>query len=135
MAKDLHHEALKVALEKDDQFILKENYPLEVDDEIIYFIDIFAEKYIIAQREKQWIVVEVKSFNKISKTYEFHSAIGQYITYHTALEYLKIKRQLFLAVPVDVYNTLFQRKFVKYLIEKYEIQLMPFHPTKKILIK
>ncbi|MEM8525585.1 MAG: element excision factor XisH family protein [Bacteroidota bacterium] len=76
MAKDLHHEALKTALEKDGWVILKENYPLEVDDEIIYFIDTFAEKYIIAQREKQWIVVEVKSFNKVSKTYEFHSAIG-----------------------------------------------------------
>lgn len=135
MANDLYHGAVTTALIKDGWTIVKENYRLEVDPTITYFFDILAEKYIIAKKEKQLIIVEVKTFNRISKTYEFHAAIGQYITYHTALEYLKIERQLYLAIPLDVYNSLFQRDFVKYLVAKYKIQLLPFHPEKKILVK
>lgn len=134
MAKDIYHDALVTALEKDGWTIIKENYLLGIDDEISYFIDVFAEKYVIAARETQWIVVEVKSFRGISKTYEFHSAIGQYVVYHTALEYLKIKKQLYLAVPIETYNTLFQKKFIRHLVWKYNIQLMPFDPQEKILI-
>ncbi|MFK7946258.1 MAG: element excision factor XisH family protein [Saprospiraceae bacterium] len=134
MAKDLYHESVMKALEKDGWEIVKENYRLTVDEKLIYLIDILAEKYIVATKETQWIIVEVKSFNRLSSTHEFHSAIGQYITYHTALEYLGIDKKLFLAIPVITYNELFQLPFIKYLIEKYNIQLLPFHPDKKSLL-
>ncbi len=102
---------------------------------LTFFIDILAEKYIVAKKRKQMIIVEVKTFGQKSVTYQFHAAIGQYITYHTALEYLEIDRILYLAVPDIVYNELFQYPFVKYLIEKYQIQLLPFDPEEKTLIK
>ena len=135
MAKDLYHDAVKAALIKDGWTIVSQGYHLTIEKDLNFIIDLLAEKYIIALKKKQWIIVEVKSFNKLSKTYEFHSAIGQYITYHTALEYLKIQRQLFLAIPIGIFETLFQKDFVKYLINKYQIQLLPFHPKKKELIK
>lgn len=114
--------------------IVDENYRLTVDERLVYLIDILAEKYVVATKETEWIIVEVKSFIKPSKTNEFHAAIGQYITYHTALEYLGIERKLYLAIPVKVYNDLFQFPFIQYLIEKYNINLLPFHPSKKLII-
>ena len=135
MAKDLYHDAVKTALIKEGWIIVEEGYQLQPDEKLNFFIDILAEKYVIAKKEKQWIIVEVKTFGQKSVTYQFHAAIGQYITYHTALEYLKIDRILYLAIPDMVYNELFQYPFVKYLIEKYQIQLLPFDPEEKILIR
>ena len=79
--------------------------------------------------------MEVKSFTRPSKTYEFHAAIGQYITYLTVLEYKKLDIELHLAIPEDVFEEVFQLPFVKFLTAKYHILLMPFSTTKKILTK
>ena len=135
MAKDLYHDAVTAALMKDGWTIIKENYKIEVDEAFSIIADILAEKYILAHKEKHWIIVEVKSFARPSKIYEFHSAIGQYITYLAVLEYLKLEIELYLAVPEDVFEELFQLPFVNFLISKYQIQLMPFSPLKKILTK
>lgn len=92
MAKDLYHDAVIIALKKDGWTIIEESYQLQPDEKLTFFIDILAEKYIIAKKRKQMIIVEVKTFGQKSVTYQFHAAIGQYISYHTALEYLNIDR-------------------------------------------
>lgn len=81
MAKDIYHDAVKTALEKDGWTIIEEGYQLKPDEKITFFIDILAEKYVIAKKQKQWIIVEVKTFGTRSNTYQFHAAIGQYIPY------------------------------------------------------
>jgi len=134
MAKDLYHDAVEVALMKDGWTIIKDEYRLNVDDDFLFLIDVYAEKYVVAERKNQLIFVEIKSFAS-AKKYEFHGAIGQYITYHTALEYLKLEYDLYLAVPIDVFNQIFKTAFAQYLTEKYKIKLMPFNPIKKILVK
>lgn len=135
MAKDLFHETVKTALIKDGWTILQDNYRLFIDEDLFFVVDILAEKFLIAQKAKRVIIVEVKSFARRSATYEFHSAIGQYITYRTIFEYLKLERELFLAIPLIAYEGIFQHPFITFLIEKYDIRLLPFNPDKKVLVK
>ena len=52
MAKDLYHDAVKTALIKDGWTIIEENFRLELDEAIVFFMDILAEKYIIAKKQK-----------------------------------------------------------------------------------
>ena len=76
MAKDLYHDAVTIALKKDGWTIIEESYQLQPDEKLTFFIDILAEKYIIAKKRKQMIIVEVKTFGQKSVTYQFHAAIG-----------------------------------------------------------
>jgi hypothetical protein len=68
-------------------------------------IDFGAERQILEmENNKEKMVVEVKSFLDTSFMNDFHDTHGQYSDYTSALEYAGIKRQLFLAVPDDVYE-------------------------------
>ncbi len=135
MAKDLYHDAVKTALMKEGWMIIDENYQLKPDPKLTFYVDVQAEKFVLAKKKTQVILVEVKSFISQSNTYELHSSIGQYLVYKTALEYLKFDKEIFLAVPISIYKSLFQRSFMQFLIEKYELKLLPFHPIKKEIIR
>ncbi|MFK7931948.1 MAG: element excision factor XisH family protein [Saprospiraceae bacterium] len=134
MAKDLYHDAVKNALIKAGWKISNEPFYLRIDDEHAYFIDILAEKWIIARKSKEWLFVEVKSFIAKSDAYELHSSVGQYLIYRAALKYLKIKKRIVLAVPIEVYANLFQSDFVQFVMEEYDIELLPYDPFKEVLI-
>jgi hypothetical protein len=60
-AKDVYHDSVKQALINDGWTILKENYELEYGGDNLY-PDFAAEKSIAATRDKERILVEVKSF-------------------------------------------------------------------------
>jgi XisH protein len=84
-AKDIFHNAVKRALEKESWVITDEQFLIRSGGVEIY-IDIGAEKIIAAERNNEKIAIEVKSFLGNSKIYEFHAAIGQFINYHSILE-------------------------------------------------
>lgn len=60
-AKDIYHDTVKRALEKDGWTITKENLQLRWGRKYTY-VDIAAEKLFIAEKEGRKIAVEVKSF-------------------------------------------------------------------------
>lgn len=68
------------------------------------YIDLAAEKLIVADREGDKIAVEVKSFLGASNLSEFHTALGQFINYRYALEDFEVQRILYLAIPVKTYE-------------------------------
>ncbi len=96
MAKDIFHEAVKVALEKDGWTITHDPYSLEALGTAIN-INLGAEKLIGAQRGVDYIAVEIKSFIGPSLVYDFHLALGQYMNYLRALRKSDPVRKLFLA--------------------------------------
>jgi hypothetical protein len=106
-AKDVFHEVVKIALQKDGWEIT--NDPLKISlGGVNLSIDLGAEKLIGAEREGQKIAVEVKSFlEKSSAISEFHTALGQFINYRGALKRLQPNRVLYLAVPLTTYKTFF----------------------------
>jgi hypothetical protein len=81
--KDLFHDAVKRALEKDGWTITQEQLPVSFELGDMY-IDLGAEKILAAQKDSEKIAVEIKSFVRASAISEFHTALGQFINYRFA---------------------------------------------------
>lgn len=134
MAKDLYHDAVKIALEKEGWTITEDPFTMNISVSLSYHIDLAAEKFIIAKRETRVIVVEVKSFLNASTAYDFHSALGQYCVYKSALKYLNKNEKLLMAVPNEVYTTFFQQPFIQQVLKDYQCEVISYDPFKKQII-
>ncbi len=127
-AKDFFHNTVKMSLEKDGWIITDENLFIEVED-VDFYIDLTAEKMLVAQKTGKKIAVEVKSFLGASDVTEFNSALGQCLNYRSALRLTEPERTLYLAVPEDVYNKFFIRRFIQRVIVEHQLKLLIFNPT------
>lgn len=67
-AKDVFHDTVKTALQRDGWIVTRENFRVQVDDEgLAMFIDLTAEKLISAEKAGRKIAVEVKSFRDLDQ--------------------------------------------------------------------
>ncbi len=98
------------------------------------FLDLAANKVIIADKETFKIAVEVKSFVGLSAVTDFHLAIGQFLNYRLALEELEPDRILYLAIPDDIYYNFFQDTFIQKVIHQYSIKLIIINPKQGEII-
>ncbi len=131
-AKDKVHEAAKKALINDGWEITDD--PLQIKAGGAKFsIDLAAEKMLVARKGRRRIAVEIKSFIGGSSITEFHLAVGQYGNYRRALRRAKVKIELYLAVPHDVFQEFFQIEFAQWTIEEDEIKLIIFDPDKEVI--
>jgi XisH protein len=133
-AKDLFHNTVKTAIEKDGWTITDENLFIQVED-IDFYIDLTAEKIIAAEKTGQKIAIEVKSFLGASDVTEFHAALGQCLNYRLALRLTEPERILYLAIPEDVYNEFFMRRFIQRAIAEYQLKLLIFNPDRKEIVQ
>lgn len=97
MAKDIYHDTVRTALEKDNWIITDDPLTLKVGRRDL-FLDLGAEKLLAAQREGKKIAVEIKSFISQSPVKDLENALGQYILYLKILERLEPERILYLAI-------------------------------------
>lgn len=111
-AKDIYHNAVTSALVKDDWTITADPYRILYEDAELY-ADLAAERPIAAARDRQKIVVEIKSFVGRSLMHDFHSALGQYLVYRLLIERTEPDYKLYLAIDDITYENLFQQKFVQ----------------------
>jgi len=93
MAKDIYHDTVRTALEKDGWTITDDPLTLKVGRRSTY-IDLGAEKLIAAEKEDQRIAVEVKSFISPSLVKDLEQALGQYIMYGQVLKQQNADRLL-----------------------------------------
>ncbi|NEP29761.1 XisH family protein [Moorena sp. SIO3I6] len=126
-AKDIFHNTVRLALEKDGWLITKDPLYIKVGGSEMY-IDLAAEQLIAAQKDNQSIAVEIKSFLQESEMSEFHVALGQFLNYRLALKQTLPNFVLYLAVPTDTYNTFFRRPFIQDALEEYQLKLLIFDP-------
>ncbi|MEG3966347.1 XisH family protein [Microcoleus sp. T2B6] len=133
-AKDFFHNTVKTSLEKDGWIITDENLFIEVED-VDFYIDLTAEKILVAEKTGKKIAVEVKSFLGASDVTEFHSALGQCLNYRSALRLTEPERTLYLAVPEDVYNEFFSRRFIQRVIVEHQLKLLIFNPTQEEIVQ
>ena len=128
MAKDLFHNTVKTALQKDGWRITADPYQLRYGVADVY-IDLAAEEAIAAEKEGRKIAVEVKSFAGGSTISEFHTALGQFLNYLMAIEISdEPERTLYLAVPTDTYQMFLRLEPAKTVIERYKIRLIVYNP-------
>lgn len=133
MAKDLLHGIVKEILILDGWTITHDPYQMK-DYDPAWEVDFGAERVIAAVRDKEKIAVEVKSFAETSFAHEFHGILGQYLDYRSGLKRLEPERQLYLAVPVEIWETEFQRVGIINAMNDYEVRAFIYDPiTKSIL--
>jgi glucose-6-phosphate 1-dehydrogenase len=133
-AKDTFHDIVKQALLKDCWIITAD--PLYIRIEAIQmYIDLGAEKLISADKGNKKIAVEIKSFLQNSTLTEFYQAFGQFLSYKHALEMAEPERELYLAVPCDVYDEFFKQIFVQELVQRYAIKLLIYKPETEELLQ
>ncbi len=125
MAKDKFHEAVKNALIKEDWTITDDPLFLQFGGVDLY-VDLGAEKLIAAQKENQKIAIEVKSFLSYSVISDFHQAVGQVMNYRLILQREDPGRVLYLAVPLDVYESFFKLEFTQIAIADYRFKLIVY---------
>jgi XisH protein len=130
MAKDIYHNTLKTALEKDGWVITNELFRFTIGSRSIY-IDLIAEKLLVAEKEGCKIAVEIKSFVSPSPINDLENALGQYILYRDTLERLEPERILYLAIREEVYTDFFKEEIVQMVVENNHLKLIVFNVQKK----
>ncbi|MEH2294565.1 XisH family protein [Nostoc sp.] len=134
-AKDVFHEVVKTALQKDGWQITNDPLTISVGG-VNLSIDLAAEKLIAAEREGQKIAVEVKSFlERSSAISEFHTALGQFINYRGALRRRQPERVLYLAVPLTTYKTFFQLDFPKEMIAENQVKMLIYDVEQEVIFQ
>jgi hypothetical protein len=134
-AKDRFHENVKNALQKDGWTITDEPLKIPIERLTNLFIDLGAEKLIVAQRENRKIAVEVKSFLGASTLSEFHTALGQCLNYRYALEDTEPDRQLYLAVPISIYEDFFSVPFIQSVLKRSQVSLVVYDAAQEEIVQ
>jgi hypothetical protein len=133
-AKDIFHDAVKKGLEKESWVITNDPLRIEVGGVEMY-IDLGAEQILAAQRDSEKIAVEIKSFIGASSISEFHTAIGQFFNYRVALEEQEPERILYLAIPLGVYHSFFELRFIQTVIERFQVKLLIYDQIQEVIVE
>ncbi|MBH8565015.1 XisH family protein [Nostoc sp. CENA67] len=133
-AKDIFHETVKQALEKEQWLITDDPLRFKFGD-VNFQVDLGAEKLIAAEKAGDKIAVEIKSFLNPSAITDFYSALGQFLSYRLVLKATEPERVLYLAVPLDAYQTFFQLEFTQIALEQYQILLIVYDPANEVIVQ
>ncbi len=98
------------------------------------FVDLGVERLIAAEKGTEKIAVEIKSFIGSSPLTEFHQALGQFMNYREALANQDTERILYLAVPVDTYETFFLSQFGQYAVERFGLKLLIYKVQTEVIV-
>jgi hypothetical protein len=129
-AKDIYHEVVKQALVKDGWKITHDPLVLKWGKKDM-FVDLGAEYLLAAEKDARKIAVEVKSFLGPSELDDLEKALGQYILYHDVLAEREPDRTLYLAVPQEMREELFEEPIGQLLLKNNRLRLIFFEHHKE----
>ncbi|MFN9175095.1 MAG: element excision factor XisH family protein [Synechocystis sp.] len=133
-AKDIFHDCVKRALIKEDWMITNDPLSLKIGTKDL-FINLAAEKLLIAEKQNQRIAVEVKSFVGTSEVEDLKNALGQYILYEKVIKKQSLEHILYLAIRETVYVSLFTEEIGQILLEENTLKLIVFNPEREVIVK
>ncbi len=133
-AKDIYHDQVRVALEKDGWEITHDPYTLTFGQKNV-FVDLGAERIMAAEKEDEKIAVEIKSFRGVSEIHEFEIAVGQYVFYRSLLARYEPERLLVLAIPQSNFVTTFDEPITRPVLDDLKIALVSFDPEEERIIQ
>lgn len=133
-AKDIFHEAVKRALQKEQWAITDDPLKFKFGN-VNFQVDLGAERLVAAERAGEKIAVEIKSFLNPSAITDFYSALGQFLSYRLALEATEPDRLLYMAVPLDTYQTFFQFEFTQTAVQRYQVLLIVYDPANEVIVQ
>lgn len=132
--RDLFHDAVKNALIKDGWTITADPFRVEFGG-MDFYVDLGAERLINAEKDGRKIAVEIKGFVSPSFVGEFHTAVGQFMNYRLALSQKEPEREIYLAVPEDIFDSFFETPFGLLAITEYQFKLLIYDEEKEVIIK
>ncbi|HEX5080742.1 MAG TPA: element excision factor XisH family protein [Blastocatellia bacterium] len=135
-AKDIYHNHVRIALEKDGWTITHDPLTIALENTSDnLFVDLGAERLIAAEKASRKIAVEVKSFISGSKMTDLENALGQYTLYHDILEENEPDRILYLAIREDVFTTIIKQAFWTLLLRKKRLRLIIFDDINQEILR
>jgi hypothetical protein len=133
MAKrDIYHDAVKRALEKDGWTITHDPFRLDIGEKSLS-ADLGAERLICANKGMRKIVVEIKSFVGPSDVRDFEQAIGQYVVYLRILRKSGSDRLLYLAVTQDTFDRIFAIELGQLFLEDQFVRVLAFDEESEVI--
>ncbi len=133
-AKDLFHDAVQRALQKDGWTIVAN--PLKFKfGKVRFEVDLAADRLIVAEKEGEKIAVEVKSFLRSSTITDFYAALGQFLSYRLGLRETHPDRVLYLAVPDNTYWGFFQLEFTQAAVEEYKLFIVVYNSENEEIVQ
>ncbi|MBE9240442.1 XisH family protein [Synechocystis salina] len=133
-AKDIFHDCVKNALIKEGWTITEDPLSLKIGKKDL-FVDLAAEKLLIAEKQNRRIAVEIKSFIGTSEVEDLKNALGQYILYEKIIKRQSLGRVLYLAIRDAIYRKLFMEEIGQILLEENTVRLIVFDPEKEVIIQ
>lgn len=133
-AKDIHHDLVHRILVADGWQVTHDPYRIVVGRKNL-FVDLGAEKLIAANRDGKRIAVEVKSFAGQSEVHDLEVALGQYLLYLPFLRAQEPDRQLYLAIPSEVWQNVFQEPIGTGILAEYHLRLLFFDPLEEVILQ
>ena len=134
MARDLIHNMVKNAITNDNWLITHDPYPLKIGGFDMQ-VDLAAESIVAAERDNEKIAIEIKTFAGVSKVYEFHLAVGQFIDYRVGLRVNDPDRTLYVAVTEDIYDDVFLMPFPQLVIAEINLKIIVVNPETQTIVK
>ncbi len=133
-AKDKYHDHVRRILEKDGWAITHDPYFIRLGRRKGY-IDLGAERsFIGAEKGKEKILVEIKSFLGMSDLDQFEDALGQFLVYRPAVMKKEPERTLYLAIPKEFDQSFFDDDYFVEIAELYEVKMLVFDEDKEEIV-
>ncbi len=133
-ARDMFHEVVKKALEQEQWTITDDPLRFKFGN-INFQVDLGAERLLAAEKAGEKIAIEIKSFLNPSAITDFYAALGQFLSYKLALETVQPDRLLYMAVPLDAYQTFFQYEFTQIAVKRYQLSLIVYDPATEVIVQ
>jgi hypothetical protein len=132
-ARDIYHDTVKRALQKDGWTITHDPFPLKIGKKRLS-VDLGAERLISAENATRKIVVEVKSFVGQSDVKDLEQALGQYVLYRQILDEMGDARILYLAVSQLTFNSVFTIELGQVLLKNQIVKLVVFDDESEAIV-
>ncbi len=133
-ARDIFHEHVRVALEKDGWLITHDPLHLQWGKRDMY-VDLAGEELVAAEKQGRKIAVEIKSFIGASEIDDLKEAVGQFVLYRNVMKKLEPNRELYLAIRDVTYEQLFSEPIGQLLVEAEHIGLLVFSPLERRIVQ
>lgn len=131
---DRYHDVVRRALQKDGWDITDDPLRLRWGKRDMY-VDLAAERLLLASKESQQIAVEIKTFGGASSIADAQQSLGQYFIYLSVIKRVDPDRKLYLALHNEVYQDFFSEPLGELLLSDYAVPLLIFEPSQEVILQ
>ena len=133
-SRDRYHDVVHRALEKDGWTITEDPLRMRWGKKDMY-VDLAAEKLLVAAKGEQQIAVEIKTFGGPSSIADAQKSLGQYFIYLSVIKRVEPNRKLYLAIHEEVYDEFFTEPLGEILLSDYQVPLLVFDPDQEVIVQ